>query len=515
MPETPWPEGRVFKLASAYDGGGSISTWSSEAGDKLGKFYDLDDYNVNDYKASSWINIGTNPPDKVLQVLGVMKTERTKYEPIRFPRAWPKSDGTWWNLEDWEIWDNRVWGVIANTYPYKDDKTISLQLNKDTVYRNAINVDWDDVKHGARSEKNHPYKYLTKSGNIYTKPSTRTMCPGNPVWGFKANKGSIPSEIRCRYDWTEGDMNALAASIQNLGQGADDQTDVYDQIMGILKTYCSRGDNMTKSLGATGSKLSCKDIVGDVGLLSNFCRSSDSNQDGTFTYNVMKHPDLCSYDNLETDSDGNYRAVWKNVCEKPSMYDADPCRLFWATESTMAAKPEDNPGIEDPCAPGNSLNVCNATQGVIDNIDEAVRDSNIKSSVSGAQRRLCYGGSGRGSNRKYEWEKVIKDPGLCNTQIQICNQSLGVSGAVKSDFDQSIVCIQSGESIGSGDDIDIKNQREATETPTVPAPSGTADSASPAPDEPKKKSFVARYWWVILLIIVLVMMMILGIVIVA
>ena len=545
MPETPWPSGHKFRLAERSDGGGA---WIYASGGKLGKFYHLDNTKLGDYKASAYINTtnGSTMDNGFtkLQVLGVMSSDSI---PVLFDFH---DDYHWVEGDDNNIiWNDSLWGVIANTYPDGDqfDKPMIrhyLYHNGPRNPTNAVTVNYDDLRKAASGNREYNYKYRTKSGNIYDKPSDRNMCPGTPQWGFKANTHNYLSEIRCRYDLTDrGQMNALAASLKKYGP--DDQTNTSEQIKPILEKFCLRGDNYEiDDLGGLGDTISCKEIVGDVGLLSNFCRyTSGAGADGI--YNAVKYSDLCSYENLQSNSDGNYRNVWKSVCkgvnankkmcetttpninwgkrmcEENSLYNVPACDLFWATESTLAARPGDNPGIEDPCSPelpeANRPPACNNTQGVVDRIDEAFASGNVNVSggiSSGAERRLCYDGSGRGANAVYDWKKVTKEPDLCTTQIQICNNPLSVSGAVASNFNQTVICTQNsgggGGGGGGGGDPEIIEGSDPTETARSPS-----DQPAPAPTpEPEEKSFVQRWWWVLLLVVVLVMMMVMGIVVV-
>lgn len=523
MPETPWPSGHEFQLSEHSVGGGKISTWNS-GNAKVGKLYNLNDFEIKTAKATAFRNTGDGTIDNGLngfQVLGVIWFDlflnwNFDYKVVHFNN----NTNSWTNLEADEsnkIKNDRLMEVIATTYPRETDtqRIITYKLKPDWNENNTVSVNYLDLVNAVKGDRTRKYKYLAKSGNVYDKPDNRDMCPGNPQWGFKANRSGNPSEIRCGYDITDrgsGQMDALAASIQNPGQGSDDQTSGYDQIYSILRKFCLRGDNYSiNDLGGTGNKTSCKDIVGDVGLLTNFCKSTSS--DGQ--YNVIKNSDLCSYDNLETNTDGNYRNVWKEVCEKPSMYRSDECRLFWATESTLASKPEDNPGIQDPCSkPEDSRPpVCNATQGVVDKIDEAFASGNVNVSggvTSGANRRLCYSGSGRtGTGDKYDWKKVTKNESLCDTKIQICNTNLNVSGAIDSNFDQKVLCKQDTDDDDDDGDPEIIDNKETEDD-------GSEDKSDDKSDDKDDddKSFLQKYWWILLIAAVIVMMMLLGIVVV-
>ena len=514
MPETPWPSGYEFQLSEHSGGRGKKTTWNRGEGSKVGKFYDLKNHSVGSKKATAFRNTARDTIDNGLtgfQVLGVMKSNSSDSMPVVFNNetdSWTPLSADQYNT----IHNDSVWGVIATTYPAEPTDTkpmIKHLLHRDWKFNNAASINFEDLRKAAEGNRTHKYKYLTKSGSIYDKPPGRDMCPGNPEWGFKAWT-FWPSEIRCRYDITDqGQMNAIAASIQNDGQGSDDQTTGYEQIYSILKKYCLRGDNYSKDVGGTGNKLSCKHIVGDVGLLTNFCKSLSS--DGE--YNVIKNSGLCTYDNLESNSDGNYRDVWKEVCEKPSMRNEDECKLFWATESTLASNPEDNPGITDPCSgpEANRPPVCNATQGIVDNINEAFASGKVTVSggiTSGENRRLCYSGSGRkDSLAKYDWKNVSKDPTLCDTKIQICNTELVVGGSVNSNFDQKVLCIQSdGDDNG---DPDIRNNKKPSGTGSANKSDDKGDDKGD--DDDDDKSFLQKYWWILLIVVVIVMMMFLGI----
>lgn len=543
MPETPWPSGYEFQLSEHNNGGGDVSTWNRVNGAKVGKFYDLDEgggasasflriygggSGLRGEQPTAFRNTAGETIDSGLngfQVLGVMKSSSSDYMPVVFnnqTNSWTRLDADEYN----KIHNDSVWGVIATTYPYGTIDTnpmIKYTLYSDWSFKNTASVNFEDLKKAAEGNRTHKYKYLTKTGSIYDKPLNRNMCPGDPQWGFWARRYGVPSEIRCRYDITNrAQMDALAASIQNPGQGSDDPTSGYAQINSILRKFCLRGDNYSiNDLGGTGNKLSCKDIVGDVGLLTNFCKSTSS--DGQ--YNVIKNSDLCSYENLETNNDGNYRNVWKEVCEKPSMYngdDSDKCRLFWATESTLASKPEDNPGIPDPCSkPKDSQPpVCDATQRVVDKIDEAFASGNVNFAggiSSGANRRLCYSGSGRtGTADKYQWEKVLGDSELCNTKIQICNTELKVSGAIDSDFEQKVLCKQDTGDDDDDDDGDpeIINNKETEDGGSDDKGANKSDDKDDKDDkdDDDDKTFLQKYWWILLIVVVIVMMMLLGIV---
>ena len=545
MPETRWPSRHRFVLVK-HRNHGVGKTWSYRKDGVLGRFYHLRDTDVDDYEASGYINTtdGSTMDDGLtkIQVLGVMSDNIPVLFDFHNDYHWVEGDDN--NI----IWNDSLWGVIANTYPDGDHS--SKPMIRHFLYHNgprnptnAVTVNYDDLRKAASGNREHNYKYRTKSGNIYDKPSDRNMCPGTPQWGFKANTHNYRSEIRCRYDITDrGQMNALAASLKKYGP--DDRTNTSDQIKPILEKFCLRDDNYEiDDLGGLGDTISCKEIVGDVGLLSYFCRStSGGGVDGI--YNAVKYSDLCSYGNLNNHNDGNYRNVWryvcegvnatkkrcetttpntnwgKRVCEENSLYNVPACDLFWATESTLAAKPVDNPGIEDPCSgpEANRPQVCNATQGIIDSLNEAFEQVNFNvTGISRAEeRRLCYDGSGRGANSVYDWEKVTKNDELCTTQIQVCNNPIDLNGVVNSVVNAAQTCTQNsgggGGGGGGGDSGDPEIIEGSDPTETARSPS---DQPAPAPTpEPEEKSFVQRWWWMLLLVVVLVMMMVMGIVVV-
>ena len=525
MPKTPWPDGHELKLNrdSSYNGDTS-STWNSELGDKVGKYYKLDDTNVDDFKTSSYSYKVTREMDdhQELQVVGISATGILMSGGYA---SWiiPRTNGTRSLDSTTGIQNDSLIGIIASTYTKDTDEFAVLKhkLAKDDSKnrraddkKNIISNTYETIFAAAHGDQDYAYKYAKKSGGDYTPPEGRDMCPGNPkYWGFKANPDGNPSEIRCAYEWTKGNMNALAASTQNPGQGPDDPTNTYDQIDQILKTYCLKDDNYRiDDLGGTGDKLSCKDIVGDAGLLTDFCRSAG--EDGK--YNVVKYPNLCSFENLE-EKPGlvkNYRNTWKKVCEAARMYER-ACDLFWATESTLASRPGDNPGITDPCSGPESERppVCGVTQGIIDRLNEAFEQVNFN--VTGInraeERRLCYDGAGStGSSAIYDWKKVTKKPELCTTQIQVCNSPINLNGVVNSVVNAAQSCTQNSGGGGGGGDPEIVEGDDPTEAARSPS-----DQPAPAPTPPpEEKSFVQRWWWVLLLVVVLVMMMVMGIVVV-
>ena len=525
MPEYDWPEGHYLQLRTD-PGGGTTSSWRNSIGSKFGKYYDLDDTEVKRHRVSSVFNYVGESNDTRYTVLGVAQKkwksggvlwgigDTTKYgeqKPVILPVGYIDLQ-----FNEYSLKNDELIGIIGSRHPLLKSGIPQLKVNLSQTSRtdDSIRVKLEDFLEAAKGNLNHRYDYATKNNPRGVINRDLSACPGDPyIYGFRPVWGDNNSAIICNYEWTEKDMKSLYKRAEDLG--INDETDNYDQIQGILNDFCSVPANATIDLKDGNVKHQCWQYMNDVDLLKDYCKEQKIT---TKKYNAITDYKTCSAVNL---GPTQYRETWKSICEDPDMYNSAECRLFWATESSLAARPKDNPDISDPCKRSNPPDVCGETQKIVDVIDEHLKDPNVNISgiSNGSEKRLCYDGSGRtGTANDYDWAAVYGDDGICKTNIQVCNLSVVAEGAVESDFTQNMVCTQNDTDDDNGNP-DIRNQRktEADDDDDESDDKGdnkSDDKGDKKDDNDDDKSFLQKYWWILLIAAVLVMMMLLGIVVV-